>query len=270
MRVLYRSEELRLFASFRGVGPWCTNFQYPRGHSSNHRVVRDILNDHGIRAYDDVVAYSHTAQDLGTRTALDAVPQVGRAGRIVRAAVPDGHPVTDQTVITDYGSAVNDDAAMMLDAQPAADRGGRADADTANDFDELVEHNVRDRPGRAYYFITDDEARVPEAVHQQRPEAEAQQSFPLRPEIFNDPDHGPLIGSARRHRDSRCVKDTSVASASLFHARSLINSCPPRQQTISRKSIICYHLGRSYQLPAEPYNVKWAVAAPAQSKHSES
>jgi hypothetical protein len=111
---------------------------------------------------------------------------------------------------------------------------------------------------------------VPEAVHQQRPEAEAQQSFALRPEIFKDPDHGPVTASARRHRDGGCAKDTCVASASLFHTRSLINSCPPRRQTTSRISIICYHYGGSCQLAVDPYNVKWVGAALAQSKHSKS
>ena len=152
-------------------------------------MVRNILSDHGVRPYDDVVPHTDAPQDLGAGTELDPIADRGRAGWIVQPAVADGYAVTEQTVIADYGAPVNDDATVMLYAQPAADARGRANADSAKDLDELIEHNVEDRPGSAHQLVTNDEARVTEAVDQNRPEAEAEQSFPLCPEIFQDPCH---------------------------------------------------------------------------------
>ncbi len=166
-----------------------TYLENPSRNASDHCKVRNILGDHGVRPYDDVVPHTDAPQHLGAGTQLDAIADRGRTGWIVQPAVTDGYAVTDQTVIADYGAPVNDDATVMLDGQPAADPRGRANADSAKDLDELIEHNVEDRPGSAHQLVTNDEARMTEAVHQDRPEAEAEQSLPLCPEIFQDPCH---------------------------------------------------------------------------------
>jgi hypothetical protein len=149
-------------------------------------MIGNVMNDYGIRADDDIVTHAYTPEDLGTGTALYTVTDSGRAEWIINTGIAGGNPVTDHTVIADDGRTVDDDAAMMFDAQPAADGCARVDADSAKDLDQLVEHHVSDRPGCTHDPVPDDEARVAEAVHQQRPETEAQQTFPLCLEIFQN------------------------------------------------------------------------------------
>src|ERR1700738_4182323 len=133
---------MSLWSLWSGIGRGA-HFQDARRYPSDHRIVGNILNDHGIRTDDDVVTHTHAPQDLGASTELDTVADGRRAQWILRTGVAEGHAVTDQTVIADYGPPVNDDAAMMLDAQAPSDGCVAANTDSAKDLGELIEYDVR-------------------------------------------------------------------------------------------------------------------------------
>ena len=84
---------------------------------------------------------------------------------------------------------MNDDASMMLDTETAADGCGGADGDAAHHLGQLVKNTIDDGPGRPNYPVFDDESRVPEPIHEQRPKAESKQPFALSLEILEDDIH---------------------------------------------------------------------------------
>jgi hypothetical protein len=173
----------RLFGS---GGLRSSHFQDPRRHSAHYGKVRHVSDHYGIRGYDHIVPHTHAAQDLRPSAELDTVANDGCTERVVHTRVADCHAVTNQTIVADDSRAVYDDAAMMLDAQAATDVGGCADDNPADNFRELVEDDVGDRPGRAHYLVADGEAGVSETVHQQCPETDAEQPFALRLEVFQN------------------------------------------------------------------------------------
>ena len=162
------------------------NFEDTRRYTADNGKIGNIPDDHGIGTYDYIVSHSNAPQDLRASTELDSAADRGGAQWILGAAVADGHTVADQTVIANHRRAMDDDAAVMLNAQTAPDSCGRADDNAAKNFRELVEYEVGDRPRCPHYFIADDEAGMSETVHQQRPEADSQQSLPLRLQVFQN------------------------------------------------------------------------------------
>jgi hypothetical protein len=165
------------------------HLQDPRRDPADHGKVGNIPDHHRIRANDDVITHTYPPKNFRSGTELDTTADSGRTQRIVEAGVTEGHAVTDQAVIADYGRAVYDDAAMVLDGQPPTDGRRCADTDSTENLDQLVEYDVSDRPGRAHEFVADHEAGVSETVHQQSPETDSQQSFPLRFEVFQQVYH---------------------------------------------------------------------------------
>src|SRR5262245_62086083 len=122
----------------RGSWRWrSAHFQDACRHAPHDRIVRHILDDHRLGPDDGLVTHPYPSKDLGTSPHLDAVANGGGAERIVHPGVTDGDTVTNHTVIPHYSGPMDDYAAVMLDAQAAADLGGRADTDPAEDLGEL-------------------------------------------------------------------------------------------------------------------------------------
>ena len=167
-------------------GPWSPYFDHPGRYAADHSEIRDIPNDHGVRADDHIIADAYTAQDFGSSAELDPVADGWRAKRVGTTAVTERDTVTDQTVIAHDRISMNDDTAVVLYTQPPADFRRGADDDAAENLRELVEDHVDDRPGRPHDFVADGETGVSEAIHQQGPEADSQQAFALRLQIFED------------------------------------------------------------------------------------
>ncbi len=146
-----------------------SHFQDPGRHSAHYGKIRNVPDHYGIGGYNHIVPHAYAAQYLRPRSKLDTVANDGRAERVVHARVADGHhAVTNQTIVADDSRAMYDDAAVVLDGQPAADVGGCADDDSTHNFSKLVENDVGNCPGGAHYFVADNEPGVAETVHQQR------------------------------------------------------------------------------------------------------
>src|SRR5215475_3245298 len=103
------------------------HLQDPRRYASDHGKVGNIVNNHCVRTDDDIVTDAYATEDLGTCPQLDTVADGGRAERIIQAGVTEGHTMAEHTVIADDRSPVHHYAAMMLDAQSAADPRCRSD-----------------------------------------------------------------------------------------------------------------------------------------------
>ena len=191
--------------SLRRGTPWSAHFQDARRYPPDHGKVGNIPDHYGVRANDDVITYTHPPENFRPGTELDTVADRGRTQRIVETGIAESHTVTDQTIIADYGRPVYDDTAMMFDGQASADSRGCADTDSTENLDELVEYDVSDRPGRTHDLVADYEAGVTEAIYQQCPEADAQQSFPLRFEVFQQVHH--------RDQDTDCGVQSSTAGS---------------------------------------------------------
>jgi hypothetical protein len=101
-------------------------------------MVGNVASDDGIGADDRVMSDADAAEYLRAGADLHPVADFGSAKRIVEAGIAERHAVTYQAIVTDDSGTVNDDAAMMLDAQSSADDGRGADGDAANDLDQLV------------------------------------------------------------------------------------------------------------------------------------
>jgi hypothetical protein len=169
-------------------------FQESRGDSADDGIVRNVADDHCIRADDHVIAHGDPSENLGARTELHPVADSGCSEGIVRAAVSQRHAVTNQAIVADDAGSMDDNATMVLDGEAPADRRGRADTDAAEDFGEFVEHDVNDGPRHAQKFVSDHESGVTKAVHEERPKSQAQQSFALRFEVFDYDVHRGFVG----------------------------------------------------------------------------
>jgi hypothetical protein len=158
-------------------------------YTSDDGKVRNVADYNSVGADDDVIADAYAAQDFGPCPEMHPVADYRSAERILRAGVTECYAVTDQTIITHDSGAMNDDAAVMFDAQTAAYPGATAYTYSTEDLGELVQHDVDDRPRQADVLVTNHEARVTEAVHEQRPVAYAEQAFALRLQVFDYPHH---------------------------------------------------------------------------------
>ena len=163
--------------------------QWPRRHSTHRGSGRHVMDHHGVRPDDDVIADVHAPQYFCPGADLHSSADPRRAERIVVTGVAEGHPVPDQTIIADDRGAVYDDAPMVLDREPPADGRGRPDADPTDDFGQFVENHVDDGPGGPQDLVLDRESGVAEAVNQKRPESEAEQALPLAFEVFENDVH---------------------------------------------------------------------------------
>src|SRR5882724_2160597 len=163
-----------------------SHFQDARRYAAHDCKIGNVTDHHGVRANDHIVPYPYAAEDLRTSTEVDAIADRGCTQWIVGATVTNGYTVTDQTVIADHGCPVYDDTAVMFDAQAATDLRGCPDDDAAENFRELVEYDVGNRPGSPHYPVADDETGVSETVPQQCPETDPQQSLALRLQVFQD------------------------------------------------------------------------------------
>lgn len=170
--------------------PWGPHFDYPGRDAADHREIRYIPDHNGVRADDHVIADSYASQDLGAGAEIDTVADGWRAKRVSAATVTERDTMTDQTVIAHDRVSMDDDTAVVLYRQPPADFRRGADDDAAENLRELVEDYVDNRPGRPHDFVADGETGVAEAIHQQGPEADSQQAFALRLEIFERPFEG--------------------------------------------------------------------------------
>src|SRR5882757_3521914 len=162
------------------------HFDHSRRNPSDHCELRNIPNDHGIGANDHVIADADAPEHLGTGAKLDTVPDRRGSQGVVGARVANCDAVTDQAVIAHHGIAMDDNASMVLDAQAPANARRRADDDAAGHLGKLVEDYVGDSPGRPHDLVANDKPRMPEAVHQQCPEADAQQALALRPQVLEN------------------------------------------------------------------------------------
>jgi hypothetical protein len=164
----------RLWSSLEGSGR----------HAAHRRVVRNIMNDHGVRADDHAVTDRDAAQYLGARAHLHSIANSRRTERILESAVTNGDAMTNQAIVTDDRGAVNHDAPMVLDTQAPPDGGGGADGDPADDFDHFAENHVNNGPGCTQNPASDHKSGVTEPVHNECPESKAEQPFTLRFEIL--------------------------------------------------------------------------------------
>ena len=158
-------------------------------HAAHRRIVRNIVNDHGVRADDHVVAVRDAAQYLGAGLHLRAIADAGRAERILVSDMADGDAVTNQTIVADDRGAVNHDTPMVLDTQASSDGGAGTDGDPADDFGQFAENHVNNGPRCAENLVSDHESGVTEPVHDECPKSKAEQPFTLRFEILEEPVH---------------------------------------------------------------------------------
>jgi hypothetical protein len=70
-------------------------------NTANHRISRNIVDDDRICADDHVIPYRNPAQHLGAGANLHAAANPGRARWVIRTAVSQRHPLTNQAVISD-------------------------------------------------------------------------------------------------------------------------------------------------------------------------
>lgn len=185
-----RKHERRGLRSRCGRTRRSTHFQDACRHATHHREVGDILNDDRIGSYDDIVTDTYPSKDLGSRSHLHTITHGRCAKGIIHPGVTEGDTMTEHTIVAYNAGPVDHYAAVMLDGEATPDPGSTAYTDPAKDLHELVEYDVNNRPGRAHDLVADHEARVAEAIHQQRPEAEAEQPLALCLEIFQNPHHG--------------------------------------------------------------------------------
>jgi hypothetical protein len=175
--------------------PWALNsmeFQQrlwsrPEGsgrHAAHRRVVRNIVNDHGVRTDDHAVAYRDAAQYLGARAHLHTIADSGRAEQILLSAITDRDPMTNQAIIADDRGAVNHDAPMVFYTQAPSDGGSGTDGYPAENFDQFAENHVNNGPGSAKDLISDHISGVTKPVHNECPKSKAEQPFTLRFEIL--------------------------------------------------------------------------------------
>src|SRR5450631_1730421 len=164
-----------------------------RRHASHRDPVGDVADDYCVRANDDVVADAHPPENLGAGADLNPMSQRGSPERVGVADVTQGHTVPDQTIVADDGGAVNDDAAVMFDAEAPADDGGRANRDSTGDFDELVKHDIDNGPRCTNDLVLDHESGMSEAVYHQCPEAQAKQALALSLEVFQQDVHARIV-----------------------------------------------------------------------------
>src|SRR3954464_4499851 len=134
-------------------GPGSPYFDHPGRHAADHREIRNIPNDHGVRADDHIVADAYTAQDFGSSPEIDPVADGWRAKRVGSTTVTERDTVPDQTVIAHNRISMDNDTAVVLYTQPPADFRRGADDDAAKNLRELVEDYVHDRPGRPHDFV---------------------------------------------------------------------------------------------------------------------
>lgn len=182
------------------------HLQDARRYPPDHGKVGNIPDHYRIGADNDVITDAYPPKNFRAGAELDTAADSGRAKRVVEAGVAKGHTMTDQAVVADYGRAMYDNASMVLDGQPPADGRGAADADPAENLDELVEYDVGDRPGRTHHLVADREAGVTEAVDEKCPETDAQQPFALRFEVFQQV----------HHRDQEADCDIQSAAAESY------------------------------------------------------
>src|ERR1700674_4000393 len=153
-------------------------------HASHRRVVRNIVNDHGVRADDHAVADRDAAQYLGARAHLHTIADSGRAERILESDITDRDAMTNQAIVADDRGAVNHDAPMVLDTQASSDGGAGTDGDPADDFGQFAENHVNNGPRCAQNLVSDHKSGVTEPVHGECPKSKAEQPFTLRFEIL--------------------------------------------------------------------------------------
>src|ERR1700677_3445839 len=92
--------------------------QWPRRHSAHRGSRRYVVDHHGVRPYDDIVADVHAPQYLSPGANLHSSADPRRAERVVVTGVAEGHSVPDQTIIADDRGAGYDDAPVVLERKP--------------------------------------------------------------------------------------------------------------------------------------------------------
>ncbi len=136
-----------------------------RGDADADGVRRDVFEDDGVGADLAVVADGDGADDHRAAADVGAVLDDGLESTMVAAAGDaEGGVLADVDVIAD-GAGAEDHAAMMPDADTAADGDGVGEADAADPLDELVENFVEEREGETDDFGFDIHPPVAEAVN---------------------------------------------------------------------------------------------------------
>ena len=85
------------------------------GDTDGDGVGRDVSDDDGVGADQDVVADADFAEEFGAGADVDAVTDDGGAG-IVAVFEADGDAVAEDNVVTNDGIATDDDAAEVFNA----------------------------------------------------------------------------------------------------------------------------------------------------------
>ena len=99
------------------------------GDAHGGAVLRHRAEDHGARGNAGVVPHGEGAQYLGAGTHHHIVAQGGVTLALVLAGAPQGHPLVEQTVVSDLRSLADDNAHAVVDHQAVADGGAGVDFD---------------------------------------------------------------------------------------------------------------------------------------------
>jgi hypothetical protein len=97
----------------------------------------------GVRADPGVVTDADAAEDPGSHTDVDTVPQ--SRGSFGTLSSVDGHAVSYQAVVPDDGSGADPDPPLVGDVEPPADIGPRVDVDPEAATDAPVDQTDQRR-----------------------------------------------------------------------------------------------------------------------------
>ena len=95
----------------------------------------------------------------------------------------------DHAVITHHHAAVDDDAPMMFNAQPAPYRCSGTDRDATHELQSACNDKINDGPRKAQQTVSHNKTCVSESIYEERPKSEGQGAFTLRFQIFDDQPH---------------------------------------------------------------------------------
>ena len=162
------------------------NFYYSPRASHYNGPIRDITHNHRICTDYSSISNGNAPQNFCTRTYLDAIPDFRSTQGIFLSAITDSYLVANKTVVTNFCSSVNDNAAMVLYMKSAPDFRGRSDCYSTKYFNQLVKNHVDNSPRQSDPLIRNDKSRAAESINNKRPKTQTQQPFPLRLQVFKN------------------------------------------------------------------------------------
>ena len=142
--------------------------QHPRGNTDRGRIRWNVVDNQRICGDYSPVTYSHRADDARIAGDKDMIADSGPAWS---GPGPDGAPMMDRTVRSDFGGPVHPDSADMRYQQAWADISGGINVDVRNHRKHLS-CNGKDKPHGRYRPLQAAPSDAPlQAVKRERPKS---------------------------------------------------------------------------------------------------